>query len=391
MPGSSQDGPGIYACAMPEPAVLPALDHIPPEIRCAQDYETLAPRFIAAPRLAYIAGGSGSGRTVAANRIAFDHWSIWPRVLRDVTQGHLRCKLAGQPLAHPLLLAPVAYQKLVHPDGEIESARAAQALDAGVISSTLSTCALESVASVAGPHRWFQLYFQPQRAATLDLVQRAEAAGYGAIVVTLDASIQAASHAALAAGFRMPADCVPANLQGYAAATPRTLAPDQSRVFQGLMADAPTLQDLDWLLSQTRLPVWVKGVLHPDDATLLCARGVQGLVVSNHGGRGLDGAPASLAALAAVRGAVGANYPLLFDGGIRSGSDTFKALALGANAVLLGRLQVYALAVAGALGVAHMLKLMREELEATMALAGCATVLDITPGTLKASPIASGG
>ncbi|MFT3720571.1 alpha-hydroxy acid oxidase [Pseudorhodoferax sp.] len=368
---------------MRDTAPQPPLDHIPPGIRCAQDYEALAPRFIAAPRLAYIAGGSGDDATVAANRRAFAAWSVWPRLLRDVRQGHTRLALGGQALAHPLLLAPVAYQQLVHPAGELESARAAQALGAGLVLSTLASRRLEDVAALAGPLRWFQLYFQPVRAATLDLVQRAEAAGYGAIVVTLDASIQVASRAAQAAGFQMPADCRSVNLAAYAQASARALAEGDSRVFQGLMADAPRLDDLDWLLGATRLPVWVKGVLHPDDARMLRARGVHGLVVSNHGGRGLDGAPASLAALPAVRAAVGPGYPLLLDGGVRSGGDAFKALALGADAVLLGRLQVYALAVAGALGVAHMLKLLREELEATMALAGCATLADIGPGCLS--------
>ncbi len=151
------------------------------------------------------------------------------------------------------------------------------------------------------------------------------------------------------------------------------------------MRAAPTWRDLDWLMAQTRLPVWIKGVLHPQDARELQQRGVTGLVVSNHGGRGLDGAPASLRALPAVRDAVGARFPLLFDGGIRSGADAFKALALGADAVLIGRLQLYALAVAGALGVAHLLKLLREELEICMALTGCATLDDIDGDVLSRS------
>ena len=266
--------------------------------------------------------------------------------------------------------------------GELESARAAHATDSCMVSSTLSSCRLEDIARVAGPQRWFQLYFQPRRDDTRELLARAEAAGYGAIVVTLDAAIQAASLRALRAGFRMPADCVAANLRDHPAAGKVALDAGQSRIFQGVMADAPTWRDLEWLLAETTLPVWVKGVLHPHDARALHQLGVAGLVVSNHGGRGLDGAPASLDALPAIRAAVGAGFPLLLDGGIRSGSDVFKALALGADAVLVGRLQMYALSVAGALGVAHMITLLREELEVCMALAGCATVADIERGAL---------
>ena len=160
------------------------------------------------------------------------------------------------------------------------------------------------------------------------------------------------------------------------------------------MRGAPAWGDLDELIQQSPLPVWVKGVLHPDDARELQRRRVAGIVVSNHGGRSLDGAPASLRMLPAIRAAVGAGYPLLFDGGIRSGGDVFKAIALGADAVLVGRLQVYALAVAGALGVAHMLKLLREELEACMAQAGCATLADVRRATLvpaRARPAAADG
>lgn len=358
----------------------PPLATIPPGIGCARDYETLAQRFLPAATWAYIAGGSGHDRTAAANLAAFGRWSVYPRLLRDVRGGDTAVQLGGERFAHPILLAPVAFHKLAHPRGELETARAAAAVQAGMVVSTLATCTLEEIAQAGAPQRWFQLYFQPTREATRALLARAEAAGYGAVVVTLDASIQVASLRAMDAGFRMPGYCVPANLEGGAPAAAG------NRIFQDLMAAAPTWDDLHWLLASTRLPVWVKGVMHPDDALALRAAGVAGLVVSNHGGRTLDGAPASLDVLPAVRAAVGAGFPLLFDGGIRSGQDVFKALALGADAVLAGRLQLYALAVAGALGVAHMVRLLREELEVCMALAGCATPDDIGRGTLLPNP-----
>ena len=355
---------------------------IPSGVHNALDYELLAPAHMAAPSLAYVAGGCGQDVTAAANRRAFAAWGVLPRLLRDVRHGHVRTRVAGDDWAHPIALAPVAYQVLAHAQAEIETARAAAATQTCLVASTLSSRPLEAIAQAAGDARWFQLYFQPRRDDTLDLLRRAEAAGYQAIVVTLDAAIQTASRSAMQAGFRMPDDCVAENLRGYAAPPPPALAADQSRIFQGVMRQAPTYDDLDWLLAQTRLPVWVKGVLHPDDARLLRLRGLAGIVVSNHGGRSLDGAPASLQMLRLVREAVGADYPVLFDGGIRSGTDVFKALALGADAVLVGRLQVYALAVAGALGVAHMLRLLIEELEACMALAGCATIDEIGPHAL---------
>lgn len=364
------------------PAQAP-LGTIPPEIHCAGDYELLAPRFMATPSHEYVAGGCGRDVTVAANTAAFAQWAIYPRLLRDVTAGHTRSSIAGIPFEHPVMLAPVAFQKLAHPQGEIDTARAAQATDTCMVVSTLSSTALEDI---AGPRRWFQLYFQPRRDDTLSLVARAEAAGYQAIVVTLDATIQTASARALRAGFRMPEQCVAANVRGQWAPAPIELGERDSRIFQGAMRDAPTWDDLAWLITQTSLPVWVKGVLHPDDAVALRDMGVAGIVVSNHGGRSLDGAPASLDALPAIRGALGDGFPLLFDGGIRSGSDVFKALALGADAVMIGRLQLYALAVAGALGVAHMIKLLREELEVCMALAGCATLDQIGPDNLMRRP-----
>lgn len=361
------------------PNILSPLKHIPRDVFCAQDYETLARQFIAAPSYAYVAGGCARDLTLAANRAAFDASFIVPRLMGDLRHGHTRLDLLGQSWRHPIALAPVAYQSLVHPLGEVETARAAAATDSCLVASTLSSRTLEEIARQAGERRWFQLYFQPDRTATADLVARAEGAGYGALMVTLDCAIKMPSLQAQRAGFTMPAEFQAGNLVNYRAPPRVTLAPGQSIVFQGAMAEAPGWDDLAWLLGQTRLPVLVKGVLDAGDARRLQGMGVAGLVVSNHGGRSLDGAPASLCRLPAIRAAVGSGYPLLMDSGIRSGHDVFKALALGADAVMIGRLQVYALAVAGALGVAHMLKLLREELEVCMAQAGCPTLAGIGP------------
>lgn len=363
-----------------------ALNHIPAQILCARDYEFLARQFIAEPSYAYIAGGSEHDITAEANLRAFTESALQPRLLRDVRDAHTKLNLAGMVLPHPLLLAPIAFQKLAHPAGELETARAAAAMQSVLAVSTLASQPLEAIAATPGVYPWFQLYFQPDRAVTLDLLQRARNAGYRAILLTLDASIQVPSFNALRAGFAMPDHCAPVNLAGYPAPVSPQPAAGASRIFQGMMRDAPRWDDLDWLQAQTDLPIWVKGVLHPDDAVALRERGITGLVVSNHGGRTLDGAPASLNVLPAIRKALGDDYPLMLDGGVRSGMDVFKAIALGADAVMIGRLQVYALAVAGALGVAHMLKLLREELEVCMAMSGCANLEAVRRTQLFSTP-----
>ncbi|MGE0312814.1 MAG: alpha-hydroxy acid oxidase [Lautropia sp.] len=373
-----------------------ASGHIPPEIRAAADYERLAPGYLADPVHAYVCGGCGEDRTVAANRAAFGRFSIVPRVLCDPAGAGTGVRLAGEPFDHPLLVAPVALQRLVHPGAEIESARGAAAADAGIVVSTLASSTLEDIAAVAGPRRWFQLTIQPSPAATLALLERAEAAGYRAIVVTLDATIQMASAGALRAGFRMPDDCRPANLaddverdiEGERAGKGNGNGNGNGRIFAEAARVAPTWDLLDGVLARSRVPVWAKGVLHPDDARRLQARGVAGIVVSNHGGRTVDGVPSSLAMLPAIRRAVGPDYPLILDGGIRSGADAFVAIALGADAVLAGRLPLFALGIAGALGVAHVLRLLREELEACMVVTGCRSVADISPDRLVPGELA---
>jgi len=354
------------------------------DIAAVEDYERHARVTLADSVYAHIAGGSGDESALERNREQLRGYRIVPRVLRDVTHGSTGVDLLGERHAHPILLAPVAFQQLAHAEGELATAVGADVLDTTMILSTLSSATLERVAKATPGRKWFQLYFQPERDATLDLVRRAEESGYSALVVTVDAPVQAMHNRADRAGFALPRGIVAANLQP-GNDQPVVLEPQDSRVFQGVMRAAPRWPDIEWLRTQTRLPMLVKGILHPDDAQCARGTGADGIVVSNHGGRALDQAPAPLDALPAIRERVGDGFPLLVDGGMRRGGDIFIALALGANAVLVGRPQVFALAVAGARGVAHMLRILRDELEVTMALAGCASIADITATSVERS------
>jgi len=358
------------------------LSTIPTDLCQPSDYEIWAERFISPEVMAYIAGGSGSEISLKRNRQAFEKISLLQRALIDCTKGTTQTQLLKQQLRHPILLAPVAAQKLVHPDGEVATAQAANAMEAGMILSTLSSTLLETVAENTEATKWFQLYFQPDKQATLSLVQRAEQAGYQAIVVTLDTAVQTLSPRAQKLGFTLPQHAQPVNLAKKVSTQQTTLTPTQSVIFQGMMSEAPLLADIAWLKAQTRLPIIIKGVMHSKDIEQLLNLNIDGIIVSNHGGRALDGTPASLTLLPTIRRQVGEDFLLLLDGGIRSGYDAFKAIALGADAVCVGRLQMYALAVAGAKGVAHLLKMLRDELELCMALTGCSTLDDIERGAL---------
>ncbi|MCP5143519.1 MAG: alpha-hydroxy-acid oxidizing protein [Gammaproteobacteria bacterium] len=355
---------------------------IPADILCAADYERWAMQALAADTFAYIAEGAGEERTLARNRAAFSETVLSPRALVDCGRGSTAIKLLGRRLAHPILLAPVAYQRLVHTQGEIAVAEGAAAADAVMVISTLASTMLESVAAAASAGAWFQLYLQPSRDDSLRLIRRAEVAGCEAIVVTVDAPVTALRYRSQRAGFRMPDQVRAVNLEP-STAPPTALTPHDSAVFQGVMASAPGWQCIEWLCRATELPVLVKGVLDARDAIMAVEAGARGVVVSNHGGRALDGVPASLKVLPQIRAALPPWVPLLVDSGIRSGGDVFKALASGASAVMVGRLQTYALAAAGALGVAHMVRLLKEELEVTMALMGCPAPQDITPDAIS--------
>lgn len=358
------------------------LQTIPSDTVNLADYERHAQSRMDAGAWAYLQGGAGDEHTLDANVRAWQALQLLPRVLQRTAGGHTRTQLFGRTLAHPLILAPVAYQTLAHPEGEMDTALAAAAQEAGFVLSTQASTRLEDIGDAVaaddlrGP-LWMQLYLQPDRAFTKALVHRAEAAGFDAIVLTVDAPTSGVRDRERRAGFRLPAGISAVNLNGMAAAPTREVPPNGSALFDDLLHHAPTWDDVAWLRAQTRRPILLKGVLHPDDARQALSLGVDGLIVSNHGGRTLDTVLPTARALPRIADAVGSDMPLLVDGGIRRGTDVLKALALGARAVLIGRPYVHALATAGALGVAHCIRLLRDELEAAMALTGCATLTDI--------------
>lgn len=343
----------------------------------------------------YLYGGAGTEDSMRENLAAFRRWRIVPRMLRDVSERDLSTELLGTAMPAPVLLAPIGVQSILHDEGELASARAAAGAGVPMIASTAGSHTLEDIAQACGDgQRWYQLYWPRGEELAASFVARAEAAGYGAIVVTLDTPLL---------GWR-PRDLLGAYLPflrsvGIAnyLADPvfRSTLPappeedPQAAVgqFVGVFSNpAVTWEDLSWLREQTSLPIVLKGVLHPDDAREAAARGVAGVVVSNHGGRQVDGAIATLDALPAVVEAAGDELAVLLDSGIRGGADAFKALALGADAVLLGRPAMWGLAVAGEDGVRTVLRSFLAELDLTLALSGHTSLETVGPETLARAP-----
>lgn len=364
-------------------AVLPPLAAIPPQVAAVDDYLPYARERMSAQAWAYFNGGAADEVSLRDNRLAFDRLRLQARVLRDLGDGHTRLTLLGQSLEHPILLAPVAYQGLAHAQGEMATVVAASAMQAGMVLSTQSSTSLEDVASQARAPLWFQLYVQHDRGFTEALVRRAEAAGYGALVVTVDAPVNGPRNQEQRAGFVLPPGMEAVNLRGLTPLPAQVANAGGNPLFgSALLATATTWRDIRWLCSLTSLPVLLKGVTAPADAVLAADNGAAGVIVSNHGGRTLDTLPATLDLLPGVVAALRGRLPVLMDGGVRRGTDILKALALGADAVLVGRPYVNALAAAGAPGVAHVLHLLRAELEVAMALAGCRTLADIDASVL---------
>ncbi len=343
----------------------------------------------------YLEGGAGAEDTMRANREAFRRWRIVPRLLRDVAERDLRVELFGETIHAPVLLAPIGVQSIIHPTAEVAAARAAASLGVPLVLSTASSKPLEEVGAAMGdvPH-WFQLYWPKDPELAASLLNRAEAAGFGAFVITLDTYLLA----------WRPRDLDNAYLpflfgEGLAnyftdpvfragLDEPPEENPTQAILhFASLFSNpALTWDDLAFLRERTKLPILLKGILHPDDARKAADHGVEGVIVSNHGGRQMDGALAALDALPEVVAAVGDELTILVDSGIRTAADVFKAVALGARAVLLGRPYCYGLAVAGEEGVRTVLHNLLAELDLTLGLAGCRTFKEVSRKNLVHQP-----
>lgn len=365
-----------------------------PELPVSADgLEALARERLGKEAFGYVAGGAGAERTMAANVAAFERRRIVPRMLRDVSVRDLARNVLGTQMRAPLLLAPIGVQSIVHPEAELATARAAAAQGVTSILSTAASNTIEDVAAAAGEaSRWYQLYWPQQRELAASFVRRAAEAGYGAVVVTLDTWILGWRPRDLQNGYLpfLKGEGVANYFSDpvFRAALPGP--PEENfeaavgHWAQQFSNPSVTWDDLAWLREQTELPIVLKGILHGHDASRAVSCGVDGLIVSNHGGRQVDGAIGALDALPAVRAAVGAEFPVLFDSGIRTGADVLKALALGADAVCVGRPYVWGLGLAGQAGVEHVLRCMLAELELSLALSGACSLAELGPDLLVA-------
>lgn len=353
------------------------------------EYEQLAKEHLSQMSFDYYSSGAGDEVTLQDNRAAFGRVKLRPRMLVDVSDRHLTTEILGQPLQLPLLIAPMAFQCLAHPEGEIATALAAASAGVGMVLSTMATKSMEEVAAVQAklPNalQWFQLYIHKDRGLTRALVERAYASGYKALCLTVDAPVLGQRERDQRNEFTLPPGLHLANLTNISGLDIPHEKGESGlfTYFAQQLNSAVTWRDLEWLQSLSPLPLVVKGILRGDDAVRAVESGAKAIVVSNHGGRQLDGAIASFDALGEIVAAVDGKAEVLLDGGIRRGTDILKAIALGAKAVLIGRPILWALAVAGQIGVSHIISLLEDELNVAMALSGCAKIQDIDSSLVK--------
>ncbi|MEU6066704.1 MULTISPECIES: alpha-hydroxy acid oxidase [Streptomyces] len=354
--------------------MAPVADLAPETVHCLADVERAAASVLPTGVRDFVAGGSGAETTLDANRAALDRVFLVPRVLTDVSRCTTDSTLLGRPVDMPVAVAPVAYHRLVHPEGELATARAAKAAGVPFTAGTLSSVPVEEITAIGGSV-WFQLYWLRDDECSLELVRRAEDAGCEAIVLTVDVPWMGRRLRDVRNGFALPDQVRAANITTgttahRAAAGASAVAVHTRETFSSTL----TWSVVETLRARTRLPLVLKGVLAPEDAARAAASGVDAVVVSNHGGRQLDGAVPSIDALPEVAAAVGGDCEVLLDSGIRSGTDVLRALALGARGVLVGRPAVWGLAMAGEAGVGRVLELLSDELRDALGLSGCAGV-----------------
>jgi isopentenyl diphosphate isomerase/L-lactate dehydrogenase-like FMN-dependent dehydrogenase len=346
------------------------------EAHTVRALERLARRRLLPAAYDYFRSGADAERTLRRNERAFRDYALHYRVLVDVAAPDLELEVFGARLTSPIGIAPTAYHRLADPEGELATARAAERAGALFIVSTLATTRLEDVASAAAGPKWFQLYVHKDRGFTRSLVERAEAAGYGALVLTVDTPLLGKRVRDVENHFGLPEHLVMANLVD--APGVREASGSALQAYVASRHDASlTWRDVDWLASLTKLPIVPKGIVRADDARIAVEHGARGILVSNHGGRQLDGAPATIDALGAVSEAVGDRTVVMMDGGVRWGSDVLIALARGAKLVFLGRPVLWGLAAFGEAGATRVLTLLREDLRRVMALAGCPSLSDL--------------
>jgi 4-hydroxymandelate oxidase len=344
------------------------------------DIESAARAALAGPAWDYYASGAEDEVTLRANRAAFERICLNYRVLVDVRTRRLQTTVLGQEISMPVLVAPTAFHRLAHRDGELATARAAAKAGTVMTVSTLSTTSIEDIARAGTAPLWFQLYVYKDRGATRALVERVEAAGCRALVLTVDAPVLGRRERDMRNAFRLPEGLRIENLHASGfSALPNVAAESGLAAYFATLLDAGlTWSDLDWLRSITRLPVMLKGIVRADDALRAADHGATAIVVSNHGGRQLDTSPATIDVLEGIAAAASGRVELLLDGGVRRGTDVLKALALGARAVLVGRPVLWGLAVGGEAGVTEVFEILRDELDRSLALLGCTDVKNVT-------------
>jgi 4-hydroxymandelate oxidase len=334
------------------------------------EFEAAARRVLSRTAYDYAAGGSAQEVTLRRNREAFDALRLRPRALVDVGRVDTGCEVLGARLPFPILLAPTAFHRLFHPEGEVAVARAAGETGTTLVVSSIATTPIEAIAAAAGAPLWFQLYVQRDRGFTRELIARVEAVGCRALVLTADTPVLGSRDRERRASFVMPPELVPENLRALMDRNPDADPHDRRRIHTEFIDPTVTWRDVEWLRSVARVPLLLKGLITPEDAARAVEHGAQGVIVSNHGGRNLDTLPATIEALPGVVAAVAGRVPVLMDGGVRRGTDVVKALALGARAVLIGRPYLWGLALDGADGVRRVIEMLHLELEETMALLG---------------------